>query len=194
MEFKKGNLLISEDKSEEGILKKILSKFKDIKKRAKSEIEETKALVRILIHAVKSYAKNRDYDLDKKPKTTNFGLAYNVGAVTVSAQQIKTEGVQGGFGINDAAGATNGGLAEELKGQSVGIAYAASKDLTLGLAYGKADSNHATSVRDEKTVIASVGYSLGAVGVKAQVADVENYAGLANNDGKTAKILMFTSF
>lgn len=66
MEFKKGNLLLSEDKSEEGILKKILSKFKDIKKRAKSEIEETKALVRILIHAVKSYAKNREFDLDKK--------------------------------------------------------------------------------------------------------------------------------
>ena len=66
MEFKKGNLLLSEDKSEEGILKKILSKFKDIKKRAKSEIEETKALVRILIHAVKSYAKIREFDLDKK--------------------------------------------------------------------------------------------------------------------------------
>ena len=132
--------------------------------------------------------------LDKKPKTTNFGLAYNVGAVTVSAQQIKTEGVQGGYGINAASGATNGGLAEELKGQSVGIAYAASKDLTLGLAYGKADSNAVASINDEKTMIASIGYSLGAVGVKAQVADVENYAGLANNDGKTAKILMFTSF
>jgi hypothetical protein len=66
MEFKKGDLLLSEDKSEEGILKKILSKFKDIKKRAKSEIEETKALVRILIYAVKSYAKNREFDLDKK--------------------------------------------------------------------------------------------------------------------------------
>jgi hypothetical protein len=131
---------------------------------------------------------------DKKPKTINIGAAYTVGDVTVSAQQITTEGVQGGHGINAAAGATNGGLAEELKGQSVGIAYAASKDLTLGLAYGKADSNAALSIRDEKTTIASIGYSLGAVGVKAQVADVENYAGLANNDGKTAKILMFTSF
>jgi len=66
MEFKKGDLLISEDKSEEGILKKILSKFKDIKNRAKSEIEETKALIRILTHAVKSYSKNREFDLDKK--------------------------------------------------------------------------------------------------------------------------------
>ena len=29
-------------------------------------MEETKALVRILTYAVKSYAKNRDFDLDKK--------------------------------------------------------------------------------------------------------------------------------
>lgn len=66
MEFKKGDLLMSEDKSEEGILKKILSKFEDIKNRAKSEMEETKALIRILTYAVKSYAKNREFNLDKK--------------------------------------------------------------------------------------------------------------------------------
>jgi hypothetical protein len=129
---------------------------------------------------------------DKKPKTVNIGAAYTVGAVTVSAQQITTEGVQSGYAVGTAE--ANGALGEKLKGQSAGIAYAASKDLTLGLAYGKADSDAALSIRDEKTVIASIGYSLGAVGVKAQVADVSNYAGLANNDGKTAKILMFTSF
>lgn len=66
MEFKKGELFISEDKGEETVLKKVLSKIKDIKNRAKSEIEETKALVRILTHAVKSYSKNREFDLDKK--------------------------------------------------------------------------------------------------------------------------------
>jgi hypothetical protein len=66
MEFKKNDLLIFENKNKEGLLKKILLKFKDIKNRAKSEMEETKALVRILTYAVKSYAKNRDFDLDKK--------------------------------------------------------------------------------------------------------------------------------
>ena len=66
MEFKKGNLFISEDKGEDTIFKKVLSKFKDIKNKAKSELEETKALVRILTHAVKSYSKNREFDLDKK--------------------------------------------------------------------------------------------------------------------------------
>jgi hypothetical protein len=66
MEFKKGDLILSENKSDEGIIKKILSKFKDIKKKAKSELKETTALIRILTHAVKSYSKNREFDLDKK--------------------------------------------------------------------------------------------------------------------------------
>jgi len=46
----------------------------------------------------------------------------------------------------------------------------------------------------KKTTIASVGYSLGAVGIKAQYAEVDNFAGLADSDGKQARILMFTSF
>jgi hypothetical protein len=62
MEFKKGDLLLSENKGDDGIIKKILSKFNDIKKRAKSEMEETKALIRILTHAVKSYSKNREFE------------------------------------------------------------------------------------------------------------------------------------
>jgi hypothetical protein len=132
--------------------------------------------------------------LDKDVKTYNVGGAYTVGKVTASAQAIKTEGVQSGHGQVAANNGTNGTLGAELKGKSVGLAYALDKELTLGLAYGKADSNEALSVRDEKTYIASIGYSLGAVGIKAQVADVSNYAGLASNDGKTAKILMFTSF
>ena len=132
--------------------------------------------------------------LDKKVKTTNIGAAYTVGAITVSAQTITSEGIQNGHTAAAAANATNGALSEELKGKSVGLAYAVSKDLTLALTHGKADSNAVLSVNDEKTTIASIGYSLGAVGVKAQYADVDSYAGLANNDGKTAKILMFTSF
>jgi hypothetical protein len=131
---------------------------------------------------------------DKKVKSTNLGASYTVGQITVSASHLKTEGVQGGFSQNAASNATNGGLSEELTGKSVGLAFAATKDLSFGLTYGKAESNHASATREEKTVIASVGYSLGPVGVKAQVADVENYAGQSNNDGKAARILMFTSF
>ena len=110
-----------------------------------------------------------------------------MGNVTLSASQLKTEGVQAGQNASTA-------LTEEMTGKSIGAAFSASKDLTFGLTYGKADSNAAAAIRDEKTIIASVGYSLGAVGVKAQVADVENFSGQANNDGKMARVLVFTSF
>jgi len=131
---------------------------------------------------------------DKDIKTTNLGLSYTVGQITLSGQHVRTQGLQNGYTATAASFATDGGLAEELTGKSVGLAYAASKDLSFGLTYAKADSNAALSTETEKTVIASVGYSLGAVGIKAQYADVSDYSGIAGNDGKTAKILMFTSF
>ena len=125
---------------------------------------------------------------NKEVKTRNYGLAYTTGAVTLSAEKIVTEGVQGGFTGSSTA------LTEELSGKAVGIAYAASKDLSLGLTYAKADSNHATSVETEKTVIASIGYSLGAIAVKASYADVSDFQGVAGNDGKQFRLLMLTNF
>jgi len=77
MEFKKSDLLV-EDKSEEGLMKKVLSKLKDVKDRASSEIKETKALVRILTHAVKSYAKNREFDLNEEDKKFIKGQSTDV--------------------------------------------------------------------------------------------------------------------
>jgi len=68
MEFKKKDLLLKEDKSEEGVIQKVLSKLRFIKDRAKSEVEETRALVRILTHAVRSYAKTREFDLNQKDR------------------------------------------------------------------------------------------------------------------------------
>ncbi len=68
MEFKKKDLILKEDKSEEGIIQKVLSKLKGIRDRAKSEVEETRGLVRILTHAVRSYSKTREFDLDEKDK------------------------------------------------------------------------------------------------------------------------------
>jgi hypothetical protein len=131
---------------------------------------------------------------DKDIKSTNLGLSYTVGQITLSGQHVRTVGLQSGHNQAVAAFATDGALGEELTGKSVGLAYAASKDLSFGLTYAKADSDATLSVNTEKTVIASVGYSLGAIGVKAQYASVSDYAGLEGNDGKTAKILMFTSF
>ena len=131
---------------------------------------------------------------DADIKSTNLALSYTVGQITLSGQHVRTEGLQNGHTATASAFATNGGLAEELTGKSIGLAYAASKELTFGLTYAKADSNAAASTETERTIIASVGYSLGPVGIKAQYAGVTDYSGVADNDGKSAKILMFTSF
>jgi hypothetical protein len=78
MEFKKMDLILETDKSEESITKKVLSKLKNIKTRAQSEIKETRALVRILTHAVRSYAKTREFDLDEKDKEFIKGQSKDV--------------------------------------------------------------------------------------------------------------------
>ena len=67
MEFKKRDLIV-EDNSEEGIVKKVLTKLKDVKNRVTSEVKETQALVRILTHAVNSYTKNREFDLNTEDR------------------------------------------------------------------------------------------------------------------------------
>jgi hypothetical protein len=78
MEFKKRDLFINEENTEEGIVKKVLNKLEKIKDRATSEIKETKALVRILTHAVKSYTKNREFDLNDEDRDFIKGQSKDV--------------------------------------------------------------------------------------------------------------------
>jgi len=78
MEFKKQDLLVKEDKTEDGIVKKVLDKLGKIKDRATSEVKETSALVRVLIHAVKSYAKNREFDLNDEDRKFIKGQSTDV--------------------------------------------------------------------------------------------------------------------
>jgi hypothetical protein len=78
MEFKKQDLLVKEDKSEDGIVKKVLDKLGKIKDRATSEVKETRALVRILTHAVKSYTKNREFDLNDEDRKFIKGQSTDV--------------------------------------------------------------------------------------------------------------------
>ena len=77
MEFKKRDLIV-EDNSEEGIVKKVLTKLKDVKNRVTSEVKETSALVRILTHAVKSYTKNREFDLNTEDREFIKGQSADV--------------------------------------------------------------------------------------------------------------------
>ena len=107
-------------------------------------------------------------------------LKYTAGAVTVAGAMAQQE-------TNTSATLTT------KKSKSVGVAFAASKDLSLGIAHGRTDSGIATSPLDEKITTISVGYSLGPVGLGVSVGKVDNY-GNAAVEGKTAMFLAKTNF
>ena len=108
-------------------------------------------------------------------------LRYTVGAITLAGNLAEQE-------TNTTA------LSTTKKSKSVGVAFAASKDLSLGIAHGRTDSGvAATSMLDEKITTISAGYSLGPVGLGVSVGKVDNY-GNAAIDGKTAMFLMRTNF
>ena len=108
-------------------------------------------------------------------------LKYTAGAVTVAGAMAQQE-------TNTTATLTT------KKSKSVGVAFAASKDLSLGIAHGRTDSGVvATSELDEKITAISVGYSLGPVGLGVSVGKIDNYGNTAV-DGKTALFSATTKF
>ena len=107
-------------------------------------------------------------------------LKYTVGAVTVAGAMAEQE-------TNTTA------LSTTKKSKSVGVAFAASKDLSLGIAHGRTDSGIVASPIDEKITAISVGYSLGPVGLGLSVGKVDGYNHTAV-DGKTAMINLKTNF
>ena len=107
-------------------------------------------------------------------------LRYTAGAVTVAGAYAQQE-------TNTTSVLTT------KKSKSVGVAFAASKDLSLGIAHGRTDSGVAASPIDEKITAISVGYSLGPVGVGVSVGKVDGYNHTAV-DGKTAMINLKTNF
>jgi hypothetical protein len=99
-----------------------------------------------------------------------YGLSYNFGQFSVAASQSKTENT----------------LAMDAKTTSFGAAFAASKEITVGLIHSKtsADSQNATTVvaaLDEKIKAINVGYNLGPVVINAMYAQGENVGGIAQD-------------
>jgi len=107
-------------------------------------------------------------------------LRYTAGAVTVAGAMAEQE-------TNTTAVSTT------KKSKSVGVAFAASKDLSLGIAHGRTDAGVASTPLDEKITVISVGYSLGPVGLGVAVGKVDNYSHTAV-DGKTALFTATTKF
>lgn len=107
-------------------------------------------------------------------------LRYTAGAVTVAGAMAEQE-------TNSTATLTT------KKSKSVGVAFAASKDLTVGIAHGRTDAGIASTSLDEKITVISVGYSLGPVGLGVAVGKVDNYSHTAV-DGRTALFTATTKF
>jgi hypothetical protein len=107
-------------------------------------------------------------------------LRYTAGAVTVAGAMAEQE-------TNTTAASTT------KKSKSVGVAFAASKELSLGIAHGRTDAGVASTPLDEKITVISVGYSLGPVGLGVAVGKVDNYSHTAV-EGKTALFTVTTKF
>lgn len=117
-----------------------------------------------------------------------YAIKYNFGQVTVAGDYIKVDGQD-----RTVAGTAGVSRAEELKGKSVGIAYAVTPALSVGYTQSKASTTVA-STQDEKMKMFAIGYNLGAVTVQAQVRDVDNAAGVATADGKIGSVKLSTKF
>jgi hypothetical protein len=113
----------------------------------------------------------------------NYGLSYNMGAITVGYNYKKTE-----FTAIAAATAGTG----ETKQNEFGIAYALSPNLTVAANYTKADPS--STLVDAKSKSLAVGYNLGAIALTAQAAKLENYTGVADVDADVLYLRASTKF
>ena len=123
-------------------------------------------------------------------KGVKFDGSYNFGQFTVAADYSKMEGVEQGTGSTGSMDAGN----DEVKGKSIGIAYAVNKELSIGYAYGKTSTNQTGSLPDEKVNLVAIGYNLGPVVAQLQYKDVDNHANTSNLDGEQIAIKLGTKF
>lgn len=105
-----------------------------------------------------------------------IAASYTAGAVTVAVDTVE-----------DSDGEN------ERTGKSVGVAFAASDALSIGVTLAEADSTDSSS-KDEETKMIAIGYNLGPVSVQAQYKDVENLGGTNGNDGTLFGIYLGTKF
>jgi hypothetical protein len=108
-------------------------------------------------------------------KGTVLAASYNFGQVTLAAERRKFE------------------TTTDTVGRAASISFAATKELSLGLVYGKADISSGTV--DEKIKIAAIGYNLGPVVINAEYTDTENLAGVATHgDSQEMIVKVSTKF
>jgi len=97
-------------------------------------------------------------------KGSNYGVAYNFGQIAVGASKVKNELSTG----------------VDIDSKEYGITFAATDNLSLGVAYVTSDID--TTTNDEDITMVSAGYNLGAISTSVTYAQVDNTAGGANDD------------
>jgi len=114
-----------------------------------------------------------------------YGLSYNFGQFSVAASQSK---VQSSSSI-------------EAKTNSFGAAYAASKEITIGLIHSSTDADgisttarSASSVPEEKIRALNIGYNLGPVVVNAMYAQGKDVGGVAGVETDALHLNFTTKF
>ena len=129
------------------------------------------------------FHKKNDLAGAKDKDGKHFSAVYNMGQFTVAAEKKIVEG-----------GDTNGGSEqdEKLTGKSIGVAYAITKDLSIGYTQTKA-STSANSV-DEETKNYAIGYNFGPVALSAAYAKVDNASSVVTNDGDIVRVRLSTAF
>jgi hypothetical protein len=121
--------------------------------------------------------------------STRIGAKYNFGSFTVAADRSRETNMQ------DMSGFTSTQGAMKLSGDSVGVAYAINKELSVGATYAEAkNDNKVTYPKIESTTILAVGYNLGPVSVQGQYKNAQNVSGIAANDGQSLSFYVNTNF
>jgi hypothetical protein len=117
-------------------------------------------------------------------KGMNIGASYNVGQITAGINRKKVD-----YSTN----------ALEGKQMEYSVAYAATKELSIGLNYSKAERNTTTSttgIADEEVKSIAIGYNMGPVVLVGQYGQVESMSGTAAaaNDGDVLYLQLSTKF
>jgi hypothetical protein len=129
------------------------------------------------------FHKKNDLATAKDKDGKHMSAVYNMGQFTVAAEKKVMEGAD-----------TNGGSEqdEKLTGKSIGIAFAVTKDLSVGYTQSKADTTR-NSV-EEETKNFAVGYNFGPVALQAAYAKVDNASSVEANDGDIVRVRLSTAF
>ena len=129
------------------------------------------------------FHKKNDLAGAKDKDGKHMSAVYNMGQFTVAAERKVMEGADTNAGS---------GQDEKLTGKSIGLAFAVTKELSVGYTQAKADTS-LNSIREETKNFA-VGYNFGPVALQASYAKVDNASSVEANDGDIVRVRLSTAF